>query len=248
MQYNTQWILPMAGKGTRTAKLGDFKPFIEVCGKKILQWLLSGIRNNFLDGDILFLITLDEFNQKYDVFETASDLIHILNFPRIEIHTMSLNKVLEGPSLTISSSFDKLQNDLPVVIVNTDQFIVFDYDSDQFEEFDGLAAAYCSVDPRKSYFDIENKNTVSKIIEKKCISPLASAGMYAFKSAELMKNCIKMQIANNESVEGEYFIGPSMNNIKSFGGKIGWIPTTAKLDLGNEQSITRFEQIFGAFS
>ena len=38
------WILPMAGKGTRTESLGEFKPFIKVNNKKIIEWFLIGIK------------------------------------------------------------------------------------------------------------------------------------------------------------------------------------------------------------
>ena len=60
------WILPMAGKGTRTNSLGKFKPFIKVNGKEIIDWFLIGIKNKIKKNDIIFLITTIDYEKKYN--------------------------------------------------------------------------------------------------------------------------------------------------------------------------------------
>jgi GTP:adenosylcobinamide-phosphate guanylyltransferase len=38
------WVIPLAGKGQRTKELGEFKPFIEINGHKMIEWFISSIK------------------------------------------------------------------------------------------------------------------------------------------------------------------------------------------------------------
>ena len=51
----------MAGKGGRTKSLGEFKPFIEIKGHKILSWFISSIKNLVKPEDLFVLITTEYF-------------------------------------------------------------------------------------------------------------------------------------------------------------------------------------------
>tara|TARA_B100000795_G_scaffold262737_1_gene240988 strand:- start:506 stop:742 length:237 start_codon:yes stop_codon:yes gene_type:complete len=60
------WILPLAGKGTRTNTLSEFKPFVNVNNKTIIEWFFIGIKNKIKKGDNIFFITTNYFEKKFD--------------------------------------------------------------------------------------------------------------------------------------------------------------------------------------
>ena len=53
------WIFPIAGFGTRTSKLGSYKPLIEIIPNySIIKMCLLGLKSMFTKEDDLFFIVV----------------------------------------------------------------------------------------------------------------------------------------------------------------------------------------------
>ena len=67
------WIFPIAGFGTRTSKLGEYKPLIEVFeNQSILKICLSGLKTMFNPEDVFVFICSEEQSSRFNVREKIS--------------------------------------------------------------------------------------------------------------------------------------------------------------------------------
>ena len=77
-----------------------------------------------------------------------------------------------------------------------------------------------SIHPRWSYVTTDKNNNVLQAFEKKVKSRSAIAGFYYFKNAEIFFNAGQKTILNDASVNGNFFISSSLNEVILQGGKI----------------------------
>lgn len=233
------WILPMAGKGERTNSLGKFKPFIEVNGKKIIEWFLLGIKNKIKKNDTIFLITTIEFEKKYN-FQKKINII----FKKNKIKTKNLifkfiDDTPNGPALTINSIRNFLRNaKTTCIVINPDQLIDFDLPS-RINQNNLYIPLYFNNHGNSSYVKINNKGNIVEIKEKKLISNYASSGVYIFASSSLLKKVLSL--INDIKSKKEINMSDLINLfIKKNNSKVNPISTLIKYDLGNIKNINNF--------
>src|SRR5690554_2902510 len=94
------WLIPMGGKGLRTQQLGEFKPFIEVCGHKIITWLLFSIKRNVKTEDKFIFTTTDYFSEKYQVSKELQKVFDINDLDN-EFKVISTNDEPSGNSSSV---------------------------------------------------------------------------------------------------------------------------------------------------
>jgi len=236
------WILPMAGRGTRTAGLGEFKPFIKVENKYIIEWLITGIRKNISDNDTLILITTKYFDDKYDFKRKMHHILRSLDINLNNVHFVLLEKILDGPAKTVFEAREYLNNNEPVTICNTDQFIIFEMpELGSCMNHVGYIPVYLGNNPKSSFVKLnEEMNTIDFLVEKKAISNYASAGIYNFNSGNLLLNAFRLMFKNNDTTNNEYYIGPSINYLIQKGHIFKPLFVNVKYDLGNINSINKF--------
>jgi len=233
------WILPMAGKGVRTNSLGKFKPFIEVNGKKIIEWFLIGIKNKIKKNDTIFLITTIEFEKKYN-FQKKIKII----FKKNKIKTKNLifkfiDDTPNGPALTINSIRNFLRNTKTTcIVINPDQLIDFDLPS-RINQNNLYIPLYFNNHGNSSYVKINKKGNIVEIKEKKLISNYASSGVYIFASSTLLKKVLSL--INDIKFKKEINMSDLINLfIKKNNSKVNPISTLIKYDLGNIKNINNF--------
>ena len=233
------WILPMAGKGARTNSLGKFKPFIEVNGKKIIEWFLIGIKNKIKKNDTIFLITTTEFEKKYN-FQKKINII----FKKNKIKTKNLifkfvDHTPNGPALTINSIRNFLRNTKTTcIVINPDQLIDFDLPS-KINQDNLYIPLYFNNHGNSSYVKINKKGNIVEIKEKKLISNYASSGVYIFASSSLLKKILSL--INDIKSKKEINMSDLINLfIKKNNSKVNPISTLIKYDLGNIKNINNF--------
>ena len=233
------WILPMAGKGVRTNSLGKFKPFIEVNGKKIIEWFLIGIKNKIKKNDTIFLITTIEFEKKYN-FQKKIKII----FKKNKIKTKSLifkfiDDTPNGPALTINSIRNFLRNTKTTcIVINPDQFIDFDLPS-RINQNNLYIPLYFNNHGNSSYVKINKKGNIVEIKEKKLISNYASSGVYIFASSTLLKKVLSL--INDIKSKKEINMSDLINLfIKKNNSKVNPTSTLIKYDLGSIKNINNF--------
>jgi NDP-sugar pyrophosphorylase family protein len=239
------WIFPMAGEGSRTRQLGGFKPFIEINGRKMLNWLFISIKTKIEHSDKLVFVTTDEYCEKFHIARKISEILENENLLN-SVELITCPDTPPGPSATVYRARETFCNDEPVIVVNCDQYINFNM-HDLTQGNCGFLPVYAEFTQKSSYVEIHD-GLITKIVEKKNISNLASAGVYAVSSGRALVEAIEKQFSNNQQTNGEFYVGVAFNNLIMQGYKLYPTGVRAKYDLGNVKGVELFEQMLSEFS
>ena len=249
------WIFPIAGFGTRTKDLGEYKPFIEICSNfSILKACLLGLRSMFRDGDTFIFISTKQHEEDFNV---TSNILSIMSeiklgqsfcdfVERCDTTVPLLDETPPGQALTIfqgiSSRCQVSPDDFklePATVINADQFIMFDIDS--VEKQVPSVGIYFDDGDKSCFFDIDLfSNTVNEIKEKQKISSYASAGVFYFPTINSIMECIEWGIENNVTTNGELYLSSCLDYFP----KVSYFKTDMKFNLGNPKNINRFKRFW----
>ncbi|MFA5358412.1 MAG: sugar phosphate nucleotidyltransferase [Patescibacteria group bacterium] len=230
------WILPLAGKGTRTKEMGEFKPFIKINGQPILGWCLSSVKHLFKPTDKIILITTHYFAEKYHFQKETEKLLQKHRIPNPA--TIITCDEAPGASATILKAKKKINNAEPVIVVNPDQYIDFALPQN-FKKNTAYLGVYFNMEKKSGFVRIKN-GIITSFVEKKAISYYASAGVYLSPTGKKLVAALEHQIAHGKKLNGEYYIGPAFNYLINNGMTAIPLPVYAKYDLGNPESIKYF--------
>ncbi len=234
------WIFPMAGRGSRTRQLGDFKPFIEINGRKMLAWLLRSIGAKIADADKLVFVTTTDYARRFDVQRTLPLVLQSEGLGNHFVLT-TCEETPPGPSATVYKAREQFETHEPVIVVNCDQYIDFDM-GDVLQSESGFLPVYAEFTRKSSYVEII-AGVITKVVEKQNISNLASAGVYAVSSGEALIEAIEKQFEENQQTNGEFYVGVALNNLIRKGYRLYPTAVRAKYDLGDGKGIELFEQM-----
>jgi len=234
------WIIPMADKGTRTQALGEFKPFIEINGCKIFSWFISSIKHNIKIKDEFLLITLDYFAQKYSFDIEVKKIFNQYKLNN-KIKIIKIKKTPNGTSSTIYLAKPLLKRDTPSVIANPDQYINFELPK-HIERNSCYVPVYANLGNKAGYVVIKN-GLIFKIVEKKNISNLASAGIYIISSSKDLIYAVERQFNEQLAKDGEFYLSEALNYLKEKDYKIFPLEVRAKYNLGTPAEISYFQKV-----
>jgi len=240
------WLFPMAGYGTRTSSLGEYKPFIEVLPNfSILKICLLGLKSQISPNDTLVFISTEEQDSNYGVKENVDKIATEIG---INNHNVVLiKKTPPGQALTVRHGvFRFLAQDLTrdninkikdtTIIVNPDQCVLFDI-NDVTAPSVGL---YFNTGIKSCFFNIDIKEKkIKEIKEKDQISSYASAGLFVFPNINELVNAIYWGEKQERTHDGELHLGPCMEYFSD----LTYFKTDMKFDLGNIDQVTRFAKI-----
>jgi dTDP-glucose pyrophosphorylase len=210
-------VIPMAGAGSRFKVAGyiDPKPLIPIHGKPMIKWVIENLTPT--KPHRFIFIAQQEHVSAYGLREKLS--AWCTNSILIEI-----DGVTEGAACTVLASKSIINNDSPLMIANSDQFI--DANIDQYlqiidaERLDGLIMTMKANDPKWSFVEIDDDRNIIRVVEKEVISNEATVGIYNFRSGRSFVNAAEQMIANNDRVNGEFYIAPIYNRLIASGHKI----------------------------
>jgi len=232
------WIFPMAGRGARTKELGEFKPFIEINGVKMLGWLLRSIACKIREADELIFITTSEYSEQFNVQPCLQDVLRDDGISN-SFELITTAGVPQGPSATVYHAAPHLVSDQPAIVVNCDQYIDFDMPEDM-PQMSGFLPVYAQFGEKSSYVEIED-GVITRIVEKQNISNLASAGVYSVSDGRALVRAIEKQFEEMQLTNNEFYIGPALNNLIHEGYRFYPTGVRAKYDLGDVHGISLFE-------
>lgn len=207
------YVIPMAGRGSRFAKAGYDVPkyLIEYKGKKLLEYSLNSLPIH--SEDCIYFIVLKEHAKKYDL---NHEIINIVG-NNIKFEIIELDCVTNGQAETVLRAREYIDNDIDLVIYNIDTYFssknLFELINSDKKK-DGVIGAFkvFEDDPRWS-FATEKNGIVVKTAEKIQISENALTGLYHFtKGKDFVKvaiNHIERGVTNNN----EYYIAPMYNDL-----------------------------------
>ena len=170
-------VIPMAGLGSRFAKVGiqEPKPLIKVLGKTLIEHSIDSFN---VEGRFIF-ITREFDNTAYN--DELSALLKQLRPESIEIR---IKNVTSGATESVLLASEYINNDDPLVIYNCDQLI--NWNADDFVQWleqkdpDGALVLYNSTDPKNSFAEVTD-GLITKLVEKQAISNHALIGFHYWK-------------------------------------------------------------------
>ena len=176
MKQEFNIVIPMAGLGTRFEEKGykNKKPFIDVNGKPMIQRVIENLDMEFDPKYEFILICLQEDYEKYD-FSIFDDIIGHDNW-----EVICLPKLTEGAAQTLLASKPYIDNDTPMMSMNSDQLVEWDNEKmfKEFDKHDGGIPCFYGEGNAWSYAGLDKDGFVTEVVEKKQVSDYATAGYY----------------------------------------------------------------------
>ena len=210
-------LIPTAGEGSRFRKVGFLKPkpMIDVGGKPMIMWVIENIlpKSFKLNAKIVVVIRRDQDVQ----FQVASQLQGVI--PGVEI--VYAEQLTEGAACTCLLAKTQINNERPLFIINSDQFI--DWDADTFwqqvsteaEHADGNILCFKHPaelnDTKWSYAQVGPDDCVVDVREKEVSSDNSTVGAYFWQRGADFVSAAEEMIGRNLRVNGEFYVAPAYN-------------------------------------
>lgn len=225
-------VIPMAGNGSRFAVAGyrDPKPLIPVDGKPMIQWVVENLWVS--DARFVFII-------RADYPPSCRDFLYQIA-PGCTVITV--DKVTEGAACTVLLARDLINNDQPLLIANSDQYLD-GFDASTFIKLNGADGKISTFDggrhPKWSYAKVEN-GLVTEVREKDPFSDHATTGIYLWARGSDFVQSAEQMIAKNIRVNNEFYTVPSYNEAIQAGLKITIEPCKKMWGLGVPEDLKVF--------
>ena len=228
-------LIPMAGAGSRFSQAGYTfpKPLIEVRGKPMIEVIVDNIN---IDAQHIFIVQ----KSHYEKFNLQRVLEQIS--PNCQV--IQVEGVTEGAACTTLLAKEFIDNDEPLLIANSDQFI--EWDSNEFmysmtgDSIDGGILTFYSTHPKWSYAKLDAEGYVSEVEEKNPISDKATVGIYFWKKGSDYVKYAEQMIEKDIRVNDEFYVCPVYNEAISAGHKIKIFDIPKMWGLGTPEDLDYF--------
>lgn len=199
-------LIPMAGRGSRFADKGYVfpKPLIEVKGKPMIQLVVENLN---IDANYTFIV-LQEHIEKYNIDQ-------MLRLIKPNSNIVITDGITEGAASTTLLAKEFINNEAPLIIANSDQFIEWNPSEVLYsfmnKNVDGGILTFPATHPKWSYAKINNEGLVTEVAEKNPISSHATVGVYFWKKGMDYVNSAEDMISKNIRVNNEFYVCPVYN-------------------------------------
>jgi HAD superfamily hydrolase (TIGR01509 family) len=234
-------LIPMAGLGSRFKSAGYTfpKPLIDVAGKPMIQTVVENLN---IKANYIFIVQKSHYEEYY--------LQNMLNLIVPGCKIVQVNSLTEGAACTTLLAKEYINNDKPLVIANSDQFIEWDSTDFMYSMSAGRSDAgivtFRSTHPKWSFAKLDNNGFVSEVAEKKPISDIATVGVYYWaKGSDYVKYAEQM-IAKNIRVNNEFYVCPVFNEAIADGKKIKTFDIKKMWGIGTPEDLEYFLKNYNA--
>jgi dTDP-glucose pyrophosphorylase len=197
-------VIPMAGAGSRFFNAGyDLpKPLIDVNGIPMIELVVNNIG---IKGKYIFIVQKEHY-EKYN-------LQSVLNPFSDDVEIVISEKVTEGAACTTLLAKKFIDNDEPLLIANSDQFI--EWDNSVISKFIGsdydAGLLTFKGDGNKWSYVRKHNDIVTEVAEKIQISNEASVGIYFWKRGADYVKYAEQMIEMDKRVNNEFYVCPVFN-------------------------------------
>lgn len=201
-------VIPMAGEGQRFKDAGytEYKAFLPVGNKRMIDAVIENVTPT---------------KNAWFTFVTRYHGLMSSSLPNGSF-IKELSKPTDGAVSTILEVRDYIDDNSPLLIVNSDQIV--DFDIDDFlvvaQEYEGLILTFPSKEPKWSYAKVKNGEVIS-VAEKVPISNHATCGIYYFSSGHDFLEAADQMLAKAIKTKGEYYLCPVYNELIAMGKRVG---------------------------
>lgn len=228
-------LIPMAGAGSRFTQAGYTfpKPLIEVRGKPMIEIVTKNLGAR---GPHIFVIR-EEHRDKFA-------LNYLLPLIKPGSKLVGVSDLTEGAACTTLLAKEYIDNDRPLLIANSDQFV--DWDPDRFyyratrAGVDGAILTFRSTHPKWSYVKVDAAGHVTELQEKKPISDIATVGIYYWAKGSDYVRYAEQMIAKNIRINNEFYVAPVYNEAIADGKRIITYDVQGMWGLGTPEDLKHF--------
>jgi dTDP-glucose pyrophosphorylase len=228
----------MAGRGSRFEEQGytDKKPFIDVNGKPMIHRVIENLGMEFDKEYMFIMICLQEDFDKYDFTEFEKVIGHN------SYDVVILDDVTEGAAQTILQAKDLINDDTPLMTMNSDQLVDWDIERlfEMCEQFDGVIPCFYGEGNAWSYARTLDNGYVQEVAEKKQISNYATAGYYYWKKGSDFVKYAEQMIKDNSRTNGEFYVAPVYNWAVRDGKRVGVFMVDKCYSLGTPEDLQEY--------
>lgn len=237
---NIQVVIPMAGEGSRFQKAGYTvpKPFIDVKGKHMIEWVIDNVSSTKYNIEFVFLCRENHLEHNSMSF---------LDSQRFSYKIVLVKNLTEGAACTVLLAKNVLNPELPLVIVNSDQYLEWNADSFYTSllnpTYDGIISTFYSPDSsdtKWSFVELDENTLITKVAEKIWLGPNATTGIYGWKRTSDFLLYAEQMIQNNIRVNNEFYICPVYNEAIQDKKKIRLIECKKLWGLGVPDDLKHF--------
>lgn len=211
-------VVPMAGAGSRFAQAGYSipKPLIPVHGVPMIKVVIDNLTPT-QDHRFIF-ISQREHALKYELQNKLS-----LWAPRCEI--ILIDGITEGAACTVLKAKHLFDNNHPLMIANSDQYINIAIDDyltcSNSANLDGLIMTMPADNPKWSFVETDSNDYIVRVVEKEVISHQATVGIYNFSKGSDFIAGAESMIKKDLRTNNEFYVAPTYNELIAKGKKIG---------------------------
>lgn len=230
-------LIPMAGAGSRFASAGYTfpKPLIEIRGKPMIQVVVDNLNINATYTYIVRTEHLEKYNLKY-----------LLNMMTPGCNVIDVNHLTEGAACTTLLAEKFINNDSPLLIANSDQFIEWNSGNFMYSmtsgNADGGILTFENSHPKWSYVKTDEAGYVTDLAEKKVISNKATVGIYYWNRGSEYVKYAKQMIEKNIRVNNEFYVAPVYNEAIAEGKKIKIFDIDKMWGIGTPEDLNYFNE------
>jgi len=228
-------LIPMAGAGSRFEKAGySFpKPLIDINGEPMIKLVTDNLNMN---ANFIYIV-----QKKHREMYNLDTLLNLIS-NRCQI--IEVDGITEGAACTTLLAKTLIDNDSPLIMANSDQFI--EWDSNEFmykmneNNCDGGIVTFNSTHPKWSFVKLDDNGFVTEVAEKNPISDIATVGIYFWKKGSDYVKYAEKMIEKNVRINNEFYVCPVFNQAIEDGKKIITHQIDKMLGLGTPEDLNNF--------
>lgn len=232
-------LIPMAGAGSRFASAGySFpKPLISVKNLNDKPMIQVIVENLNIQAEYIFIVR-KEHADKYNLRQ----MLNVIS-PKCKI--VEVDHLTEGAACTTLLAKELINNDEPLLIANSDQFV--EWDSNEFmysmqgDKIDGGILTFNNTHPKWSYAKLDDNGFVTEVREKEVISDEATVGIYYWSKGSDYVRYAEQMIAKNIRVNNEFYVCPVYNEAIKDGKQVKIFHINKMWGLGTPEDLTYFQ-------
>jgi UDP-N-acetylglucosamine diphosphorylase / glucose-1-phosphate thymidylyltransferase / UDP-N-acetylgalactosamine diphosphorylase / glucosamine-1-phosphate N-acetyltransferase / galactosamine-1-phosphate N-acetyltransferase len=239
-----QILMPMAGLGSRFAKVGITtpKPLIMVDGLPMFQKALTSFAGIKAEKRFLFVIRQEHADSQ------KLDRLILDHQPDAEV--VIIPEMTRGAAETALLSEPKLDPDEGLVVMDCDIWFnsqgynqMVDETMAGKRQIEAGLLTFAADNPRYSYAEVGEGGMVTRTAEKQVISPRAILGGYFFAAAKAFTQAAKTLLKEplSESMP-EYYISYLYNIILAGGGKVQAAGVDEFESFGTPEELAEYEK------
>ena len=180
----------------------------------MINWVINSLN---IKANYIFIVQKEHLAS----YNLKSSLNYMVENPKI----VTLDHDTEGAACTTLLAKKYIDNNKPLLLVNSDQFIEWNSSKAMYsfisKKIDGAILTFKSTHPKWSYAKTKkNSDEVIQVAEKKVISENATVGIYYWKKGSDYIKYAKSMIKKKIRVNNEFYICPVFNEALNDNKKI----------------------------